>query len=161
MYSTTSPSFCTSCKIDSLMANPNPCWPLAYVPPPSAPLQYTVYPAEVKPFCPARLVFCNPTKSHSICLHNSSISSAWSKLFLPLKAKVRTLNVPAVNSPSRVFNLAALRTARLTRPIFRPFLLFLRAAINRLTFCLIFFLPSFQRVGYSTPDPRIQLPSCP
>ena len=69
--------------------------------------------------------------------------------------------MPTVNSPSQVFNLATLRTARFTRRDFRPFLLFFRAAFNYLTFCLLWLLPRFQRVGCSTFDPPHPPPSCP
>ena len=88
------------------------------------------------------------------------ISSAWPRPFLPLTVRVRTLNVPPTNSLCRVFNLTALRTARLTRPIFRPLLIF-RATFNHLTFRQVWLLPCVLRVGCSTPDPPNPPPSLP
>lgn len=42
-------------------------------------------------------------------------SSAYLRAFLSLTVRVRTLNVPTVISPTRVFNLAAVRTAQIIR----------------------------------------------
>ena len=89
------------------------------------------------------------------------ISPAWPRPFWPLMVRVRTLNVPAVNSLSRAFNLAALRNARLSCRVYRPLLVLFRVAFNRLTFRLLRFLPCFQSVVCSTPDPRHPPPSCP
>ena len=114
MFSTDSQPFLALLKIDFLLASPTPCWPLASVTPPPAPPQYTVEPAAVNPSCRSRLVACNPPTSHWLCLQTSMISSEWARPFLPLTARVWA------NSPSRVFNLAALRTARLTRRVFLP-----------------------------------------
>ena len=155
MYSTASPSFSTSCKIDSLMVSPKPCRPLASVPPPPDPRQHTSYPAAMNPISPSRLVSCNPTIRQPFRQQTSTISSAWPRLFLLLKARVRTLKVPTINSPTRVFNLAALRIDRLTRCVFRSFLLFSPAALNHLAFLhgLVWCSPCFQPLGCSTPDP--------
>ena len=153
------PSFSAFWKIESLMANPTPCGPLACVTPPPAPLQYTVKPAAANPSC---LVSCNPKILHRLCLQTSMISSTWPRPFLPLTARVRTLNVPTVNSPSQVFNLAALRTARLTRRVFRPLLLFLRAAFDHLTFRLLGVLPMLPtcRVQHSRPATSASILLC-
>ena len=89
------------------------------------------------------------------------ISSAWPRPFLPLTAIIRALSVLTVNSPSLVFNLATGRTAPLTRRVYWPLLPLFRAAFNRLTCCPLWFLPCFQSVGCSAPDPPHPPPSCP
>ena len=70
--------------------------------------------------------------------------------------------MPTVNSPSKVFNLAALRAALLTRGVFRPLLLLFRAALNHLTFHLLWFcLASILtcRVQHSRPATSASIPS--
>lgn len=76
MYSTIRPSFWASSKADSLEARPTPYRPLAYVPPPTGSLQYTVDTA-LHLSCLSRLVSCNPTTSQQLCLRISMISMAW------------------------------------------------------------------------------------
>ena len=63
------------------------------------------------------------------------------------------MTAPMVNSPSRLFNLATLRNARITRRIVRPLFLSWRASFSHLALRLLWFLPCSQRVGCSTPDP--------
>ena len=106
--------------------------------------------------------------SHPSSWHTFRMTSLWPMPFLPLKASVRTLNVPTTSSPALDLAFASTRSFRAALRFLRCFLLFFRAAhflctvlrfshtlvcfLRSILLCPSRFLPRFQRAGGSSPN---------